>query len=1023
MPSGGWFMSKVSSRRWIGVAAAALAVVCALATALTAPAVLAQGQPLSFYKNYFVTGDYAVSGVGLRGTGDGSGFATGTIPLPTANPVPAGADIVAAFLYWQTVEKGQSIFAGQNGFFNSHAITGTKLGNDNAPVSWSAGGCAGASNGTTTLRTYRADVRPFLNTDHGAPRWTAADSYQVRLADSGSNGGGTPLTLGASLVVIYRTLGADPARGLRAVTIYDGTFAPSNATQSMTLGMQGFYQASSTAPAASLTEIVGNGQPNKGEQVTFNNSPVGGSFPFQGPWDTFQSAVTIPSGYIDEGNPIQTSVVPSATNSGCVSWGAIILATNVQSQDNDGLLDIWKTNSGYPDYSNNNDPVSLANPHTPGSQSLTPRDLYVQIDWLASHDFITSGGTQGHSHKPKQAAIDMVGAAFSAHGVKLHVDCGASCYPGDLYTITGGTGGNVIDEDSITCQDQPATQNSPAIYCQFPGVVAISWKGGFEILKDSPKVINPPGTPLAPPRFQHGRKDSYHYVLFGHALGLASNVWSITGGNLKQVVVNNDSTATVTTIGQNGLPPAGGRIRISGALAPQGSPAGEDFALNGTYPSFTNGADNNTFSFSLLTANVPPGVYNNAGLFVSSGPPLSTSGWSDFAGADSLITLGLWRSDVAADDQVGSVLVQAGTLMHELGHTLGLQHGGADGVNCKSNFQSTMNYLFQVRGLIDVNGTANVDYSGQILDPLDEHALLDLTGIGGTIYGTRWYAPFSSLDTVINNLAGGHAATRHCDGTAIGDGEPSMVRLDGPNGTGAPLDWNNDGQQNGASDQDINFNGKTPDASFRDYNEWTDILDLRQMGARKGAFGFSAGVWGTLDVGAGGTLEVGAGGTLDVGAGGTLDVGAGGTLDVGAGGTLDNGAGGTLDVGAGGQESNFTQANTTVDPPLSLSATPGKKSVKLNWFAPGFGQIRTYFVWRALNPTSGAFPPASSFQIIATLTGTNAQPIPPTTFTDNNVKTANGTSYTYFVTAALGSPSKGVPGNQSGPSSFVKVTF
>ncbi len=37
--------------------------------------------------------------------------------------------------------------------------------------------------------------------------------------------------------------------------------------------------------------------------------------------------------------------------------------------------------------------------------------------------------------------------------------------------------------------------------------------------------------------------------------------------------------------------------------------------------------------------------------------------------------------------------------MHELGHNLGLQHGGADDWNNKPNYLSVMNYLFQQDGL------------------------------------------------------------------------------------------------------------------------------------------------------------------------------------------------------------------------------------------------------------------------------------------------------------------------------------
>ena len=50
-------------------------------------------------------------------------------------------------------------------------------------------------------------------------------------------------------------------------------------------------------------------------------------------------------------------------------------------------------------------------------------------------------------------------------------------------------------------------------------------------------------------------------------------------------------------------------------------------------------------------------------------------------------------------NKVGDVWQQAGTFMHELGHTLGLNHGGNDPVNYKPNYLSVMNYAFQMRGL------------------------------------------------------------------------------------------------------------------------------------------------------------------------------------------------------------------------------------------------------------------------------------------------------------------------------------
>ena len=74
----------------------------------------------------------------------------------------------------------------------------------------------------------------------------------------------------------------------------------------------------------------------------------------------------------------------------------------------------------------------------------------------------------------------------------------------------------------------------------------------------------------------------------------------------------------------------------------------------------------------------------------------------------------------------------AGTFMHELGHTLGLTHGGFDDEGnpnddqYKPNYLSVMNYLFQMTGLV---GTGKLDYSQYDLPDLDENALFEEIGI------------------------------------------------------------------------------------------------------------------------------------------------------------------------------------------------------------------------------------------------------------------------------------------------------
>src|SRR6266851_134209 len=93
-------LGTISWRRRLMLPTAALGLLLAFGFAQTG---LAQTTNLlTPSNNYFVTGDYVVGGVGLRGLGDGTGFTKPTpITIPDKNSVgatgvPAGADIVGA---------------------------------------------------------------------------------------------------------------------------------------------------------------------------------------------------------------------------------------------------------------------------------------------------------------------------------------------------------------------------------------------------------------------------------------------------------------------------------------------------------------------------------------------------------------------------------------------------------------------------------------------------------------------------------------------------------------------------------------------------------------------------------------------------------------------------------------------------------------------------------------------------------------------------------------------------------------
>src|SRR5262249_4566928 len=334
-----------------------------------------------------------------------------------------------------------------------------------------------------------------------------------------------------------------------------------------------------------------------------------------------------------------TTVAPSNTNKGCTSWAAVAFKVNVQDSDHDGLLDIWKTNQGYNDVK---DGQFVALPGAVSGQ----KDVFIQIDYLKK------SGAGAHSHLPKLAALDKVGNAFLARGIHLHFDVGKNYQGlGDPYIIANGSGGNVIDEDSIACHDSASVL---CLYPDQPGVVG--YKGGFLFLKNQP--LNYPDElscekAAAGPcirRFAHGKNKSYHEVIFGHALGLSATSFDTLSGGLVSIVVSS-GTGTVTTSTPHGFS-SGTRVGVEGAIG--------DFHLNGTY--IVQSTPTST-TFTINTPNVTPGTYALATephLVVVSGPARSTSGWSDVAGGDSMVTLGKWGSDIASDDQVGRVQGQAG---------------------------------------------------------------------------------------------------------------------------------------------------------------------------------------------------------------------------------------------------------------------------------------------------------------------------------------------------------------------------
>ena len=109
--------------------------------------------------------------------------------------------------------------------------------------------------------------------------------------------------------------------------------------------------------------------------------------------------------------------------------------------------------------------------------------------------------------------------------------------------------------------------------------------------------------------------------------------------------------------------------------------------------------------------------------------------------------------------------MQASTLAHEFGHTAERRHGGeAFEPNCNPGYLSVMNYLYQLRGLLDDDGSPALDFSeGTPFVDVDEAAVQE--GVLSTSrFRLSWYAPID-----FSYLKDRRAPVKsRCDGSALG---------------------------------------------------------------------------------------------------------------------------------------------------------------------------------------------------------------------------------------------------------------
>jgi hypothetical protein len=809
---------------------------------------------LQFSRNYLLTGNYVVGGVDLAPASGGNGFLTGTINM---SGVPANADIIGAFLYWEMITTNMSQASGAlfRGSVLQNIRTSSMMLTPATSPCFSSGGGSGA---VYTMTMFTADVlhllpvqldvngkrvgRHLVNDADLAKYGFPLSTVSLPAAGTGNQ---VPQAAGASLFVIYR----DPTQPLTSISVYEGLYIQ-NPGATMQQTIRGFLQ-SSTSKDARMTQLVGSGAPNSTDRVWFNNGRTAptllatdafaGTNPanskrhwsnptFVIPSNSTQSSL-MPGSFFNDGygETVTTTVDHGSTSPyDCLSWAAIIFSAAVPDQDRDGNPDILEASSTDPSGNHWKDPFGQLLPdlHAMGA-SPTHQDLFVEIGYMTTGGYFGGqGNVPAHSHRPNPGALKLVGDAFwnapvmnldGTTGIQVHFDVGNN-YPtysgADAYaerymirdTIPGlARGGESLAENACVVD----SQNPPRWNCQFPDYPGtVMWKRGFLALASA--FVHDDGTQLDP----NNAAD---------AAFLTS--CQMPGSNCRRRFdsVRHNFFHDVMFAHSRGVPKSPLACLDSG-----GTPTGPDASGGCTAP---------------LTVNPDFHV------------PRSSGGRGDLpAGGDAMVTLGWW------DSFVGTDFNQAAALMHELGHNLGLWHGGAPlqitdvgtapntrvnlfvPPNCKPNYVSLMNYAFSYGGLLDDDGVPHVDFSGGTLGDLDETNLSDGALVGTSQYRTAWFLPTASSNPA--------KAKKFCGDmrfpSPLPAGWTDMVRVDAHT-VSETIDWNRNGSTlDSHFTQDINFSGDLsgiyavpPTSPFHGYNDWANVR-LDQVGSRWDHGGFSS---------------------------------------------------------------------------------------------------------------------------------------------------------------------------------------
>ena len=372
-----------------------------------------------------------------------------------------------------------------------------------------------------------------------------------------------------------------------------------------------------------------------------------------------------------------------------VNGAQIIFRANHLDSSQDGMLDSWKTNGididgdGFAD-------ISLSGMGAVVGQ----RDLFLEMDWLTDQPgfnfhpapgVVTAfGGGPGWLPAMLASAPALVGNMYGVRrdgtapatipaGIVMHIDGGNGLdFDGQPFSYNMGIGPlNGGDQIGMAGNNTALVE---VLYLGAPGSINVPGVNtrSFQDVKDN----------FFGSQDKDARELAFKYaVLADHHSFIDKPPANhpMTGGGIDYILAGDPYPAGLT---------GGTYVKITG-----GTGAGQlrqisgfdTVILNKFYvtPNFTTNPDvSSTFVYISSSSGLAE-VYFFPGADQNSLP-----------GNDFMLTLGDWG--VSSDGTLMNTCSQWETLAHEMGHTLGLRHGGVDQQTQNASYHSLMSYVYQM---------------------------------------------------------------------------------------------------------------------------------------------------------------------------------------------------------------------------------------------------------------------------------------------------------------------------------------